>query len=106
MNKRYPYGHPDFNALMLEQIALHSMKNEYYNRDSNPLGNFNRTASILSQYPSFPPNHYTTAMLYMLKHLDKIMWDISHAVEPSDESLGDIAVYATIMRCMNKEARK
>lgn len=89
---------------MVEMMKLHSMKNAGY-AGSTPLGNFERTSKILALYKPFPPTPYTSATMFILKHYDRIMLDVSEGRAPSDEALADIAVYATIMRCMNKDGK-
>jgi len=104
LRELFPHGHPMFADLTLKQLALHSEKNAGYAGGGDPLGNFERGAAIMRLYPSFP--HYSpdaVAILYALKHFDRIMWDLNVGRRPSDESLADIAVYMNIIRCMNAD---
>lgn len=97
----YPHGHPRFNELMIEMMRLHSDKNKGYAEGGSPLGNFERSAAIMHLYPSFPNGHPAAiAMMFVLKHFDRVMWDLSIGREPSDEALADISVYMTIIRCI------
>lgn len=98
----FPHGHARFNELMLEMMKLHSDKNKGYAGCGEALGNFGRVAKIMDNYPSFPiMRPEGIVIMYMMKHLDRILWDLTRGVAPSDESLADIAVYMTILRCMN-----
>jgi hypothetical protein len=99
----FPHGHRHFVELMMEQIKLHSEKNQgYAGETGDTLGNFNRGASILRLYPGFDPSTpHGTLTMYMLKHIDRLFFDLSQGRMPSDEALADIAVYATLLRCMN-----
>ena len=84
-------------------MELHSMKNEGYAGDGEPLGNFDRTALIMSLYPNFPYTHKIgVLMMYFMKHFDNIMWALStYRIEPRlAESFSDMAVYANIAQCM------
>jgi len=86
---------------MIAQMKLHSEKNHGYASGGDALGNFKRVARILELYPGFPSaTPIDVAVMYCLKHIDRILWDRSRGIEPSDESLADIAVYMTIIRCM------
>jgi len=80
---------------------LHSEKNRGYASGGAPLGNFNRTAHIMKNYPRFPiTTPIGVLMMYVLKHYDRIMYDLNRGLDPSDDSLRDIAVYVTIARCI------
>ena len=103
LNEMFKHGHPEFNNLAREMMALHSEKNKGYAEGGDPLGNFNRCAAIMQQYPNFPhSSREGIAVMFMLKHIDRILWDLNIGRVPSDESLGDIAVYTQIMRCMQR----
>ena len=105
LRSEYPHGHPEFIPLALEEIRLHSDKNHDYASGGPPLGNFERAAAILKLYPDFP---YDTpegwAMLHVIKQLDAVLWGLSrritHKVEGLESRLGDISVYAKIVRCI------
>ena len=103
MRDLFPHGHPAFKELTIEQLALHSKKNEGYAGGGAPLGNFERVADIMKLYPNFPyQSHMGVLVMYYMKHFDRVMWDLCHGKFPSDESLADMAVYATILRCMQR----
>ncbi len=44
-------------------------------------------------------------MMYLLKHYDRVMYDLNRGLDPSDDSLRDIAVYVTIVRCILYDQR-
>ena len=97
----FPYGHPHFNNLLLEIANLHSNKNQGYAGGGSPLGNFERAGKIMEMYKDFP---YDTKegmlVMYTIKHIDRILWDMSQQKRPSRESCRDIAVYMLILECM------
>ena len=95
------YGHPQFDKFMDDLKKLHSEKNRGYASGGAPLGNFDRAAHIMENYPRFPITTPTgVLMMYVLKHYDRIMYDLNRGLDPSDDSLRDIAVYVTIARCI------
>ena len=108
LRSQFPFGHPDFVSIGLNEISLHSRKNHDYAGGGRPLGNFERAAAILKLYPNFP---YDTpegwAVLHLLKQLDAVMWGMSqrirHKVEGLESRLGDISVYAKIIQCILRE---
>ena len=103
LRKLFPHGHPRFTEMTLDELALHSDKNHDYARGGDPLGNFNRVALILAQYPGLKlSNPAVVAAVYMLKQLDACLWMLSQGfegdVENTDTRLTDVHVYAKIMR--------
>lgn len=101
----HPHGHPSFISKVLKDIELHSKKNHDYAAGGSPLGNFERVAAILSRYPNFPiTTSAGIAMVYMLKQLDAVLWNMCQGhklnVEGLEERLSDITVYSVILRCM------
>lgn len=104
----FPYGHAQFIPTMLAQVELHSNKNHDYARGGNPLGNFNRVASILALYPNFPvATPEGVAFIYALKQLDAEAWSMCQGgeckVEGLDERTTDQAIYANLRKCMRSE---
>ncbi len=105
LRQAYPYGHPSFVDILVEQAKLHSDKNHDYARGGDPLGNFDRVATILSLYPNFP--YHTpegVAFIYALKQVDAEAWAMCQGGENKVEGLegrtNDQAVYANLRRCM------
>jgi hypothetical protein len=108
LRQKYPYGHPLFVSLLVETAKLHSNKNHDYAKGGNPLGNFDRVASILSLYPKLPVADPVVVMLiYMLKQVDAVLWGLSQQinakVEGPIERLSDIMVYAGLAICALKD---
>ena len=108
LRKDHPYGHPTFLPITLKEIQLHSDKNHDYAKGGNPLGNFDRVASILSHYPSLKlADRRVVALVYALKQLDAVLWglnsNISHKVEGLNSRLQDVSVYAKLVQCMNED---
>ena len=104
LKERFPHGHPSFVDTLLQHMSLHSLKNASYTRGGDVLGNFRRVSNILKNYSSFPSTTpQGVAIIYMLKHLDKVMWDMTCGVAPSEENLNDIAIYINILNCMEKD---
>lgn len=94
----FPNGHPAFLPTLLKMARLHSDKNHDYAGGGDPLGNFNRVAAILKQYPGFPVDSPTgVKLVYALKQVDAVLWGLSqkidHKVEGLEGRLMDIAVY-------------
>jgi hypothetical protein len=100
----YPHGHPSFIKFILEDAALHSSKNRDYAFGGDPLGNFERVASILRNYPDFPvASREGVVVLYMLKQLDAVFWNLCQGHKLNEsllERIRDITVYSVILRCM------
>jgi hypothetical protein len=108
LRQMYPHGHPDFLPKFLAMIKLHSEKNHDYAKGGNPLGNFNRVSNMLYQWGfGLPP--YAVAMVYILKQVDcvgnMIGQDYEGSVEGISGRLQDIAVYATLIDILYKEAQ-
>jgi hypothetical protein len=106
--EKFPFGHPAFRKLSLEEMQLHSDKNHDYASGGNPLGNFQRVAQIKSMYTGFPDaTPVGVALTYLLKQLDAVMWGlakgIKHRVEGYGPRLQDVSVYARLARIMIEE---
>lgn len=104
----WPHGHPSFLPITLRELQLHSDKNHDYAAGGTALGNFDRVAAILSNYPDLRlSDRRIVALVYALKQLDAVLWGINsgivHKVEGLNERLQDISVYAKIVMCMNEE---
>lgn len=107
LRKQFPYGHPDFTQITVDELALHSAKNHDYARGGDPLGNFNRVATILALYPNLKlGTPIVVALVYMLKQLDAALWMLSQGfegdVENIDTRLTDVHVYAKIARLIHR----
>ena len=101
----FPHGHPDFLPMCITEMELHSKKNYDYAFGGDPLGNFGRVASILSNYPGLNMgNPESVAIVYALKQFDAAMWMLSNnyegGVEGIDDRLADIHVYMKLARIM------
>lgn len=101
----HPHGHPSFIKKVLWDISTHSGKNHDYAAGGDPLGNFRRVATLLSNYPNFPlATECGIAMVYMLKQLDAVLWNMSQGhtlkIESLEDRLRDITIYSLILRCM------
>lgn len=100
----FKYGHHAFNDKMIDMMRLHSSKNQGYAGGGSALGNFKRIAEFMKQYPNFRcDTPQGVAIMYLLKHLDRVMWDHNNGKFPSAESLQDLAVYFTIIACMDED---
>lgn len=102
------HGHPRFFELTRAEEELHSRKNKDYASTGHPMGNFDRVSALLRQYPGFPyDTNYGVAFIYMLKQLDAALHLISERregeVEGVAERLGDISVYAKLIRIMYED---
>ena len=102
----YPYGHPEFIPLCLEEMELHSQKNADYARGGDSLGNFKRVSKTLSLWGiDCPP--YVVALIYMMKQVDAVGWMLGQNYEGQVEGiksrLQDISVYAKLIGILYKE---
>lgn len=100
----YPHGDPQFIKEVIRDVELHSRKNADYAAGGDPLGNFKRVSSLLSNYPDLPlSSHVGVALVYMLKQLDAVLWNLCQKHELNEsaaERWRDITVYSVIIRCM------
>lgn len=104
------FGHPKFYEILEELAALHSAKNEDYTKGGDPMGNFNRVAGILAQYPGLDLGKpAVVALVYMLKQLDAVLWMMCQGYEGKVEGvasrLRDVGVYALLDEILHKEAQ-
>jgi hypothetical protein len=104
----FPHGHEDFLPTLIAQMELHSVKNHDYAKGGSSLGNFERVAAILSNYPNLKlSDPRVVALVYAMKQVDAVLWglnsNIEHKVEGANQRLDDISVYASIVQCMNKQ---
>lgn len=111
LKREFPHGHPEFLPMLLEKMKLHSDKNHDYARGGNPLGNFERVAKLLGQYPGLDLSDPVVVMLvYALKQVDATLWGlaqkIDQKVEGPIERLGDVLVYSGIAICALKDKAK
>ena len=111
LKKEFPFGHPEFTNLTIDELDLHSRKNKDYAAGGNPLGNFVRVANILANYPNLKLNDPTiVALIYMFKQLDATLWLLNGSregtVEGIDDRLKDIHVYAKLARILYKEGKE
>jgi len=107
----YPHGHRDFNGMCIDEMALHSRKNHDYARGGDPLGNFNRVARFLDQYPGLDLGDPTiVALVYALKQVDAALWMLAGGYEGQVEGiaarLGDVSVYAKLAIILNKQEQE
>lgn len=108
LRKLYPHGAPDFISTFINSIELHSNKNRDYAMDGPHFGNFDRVASILSNYPNLSlSDSKVVAIIYMLKQMDATLWAMSngHVMDEGlEERVDDMIVYCGIIQCMLKES--
>lgn len=101
------FGHPQFYKLLDELAELHAKKNAQYASQSNPLGNFQRTAKLADKL--FKPDinkPLAMALCYMAKQVDAV-YDIvgenkKNTVDSLEDKLKDIAVYALLCIILSK----
>lgn len=97
----------DFESITQEELNLYQAKNQDYTKGGDRYGNFNRVASILSNYPNLKlSDPRAVCLTYMLKQLDAALWMINQnyegEVENIDTRLQDVHVYAKIARLLCK----
>ncbi len=110
MRGLFPYGHPKFIDLLLEEAQLHSDKNYDYAFGSNPLGNFYRVANIFKQYPGLSlSDPRVVALVYKMKQIDAVLWMLcqkhSAKVEGIADRNQDISVYTKIETLIDEEMK-
>ena len=108
LRRVFPHGHEKFIELSLQEMSLHSKKNYDYAHGGDPLGNFVRVASILSNYPRLKLTAPVVALVYAMKQLDAVLWQLSQGyegtVEGIDDKAMDIHVYVKLFRILLEEA--
>lgn len=102
LREMFPNGHPDFIRMCLDEVVLHSEKNHDYAQGGDPMGNFNRVANILAQYPGLDISKpEIVAVIYMLKQLDAALWLMAKGhmakIETPAVRFRDMSVYAKII---------
>ncbi len=110
LRELYPDGAPEFTDIMLESLRLHSDKNHDYASGGDPMGNFDRVSAIFSLYPGLDlSDREVVALVYMMKQVDAVLWHkakkVAAKVEGQDGRLADIAVYASLVRVMQRRIK-
>ena len=108
LTKIFECRHPRFIDLTIDEMDLHSRKNADYAKGGDPLGNFNRVANILSNYPNLDLSRPSIVVwIYLMKQLDAVLWMMSQnyvgQVEGIQDRLRDIHVYAKLIRILEEE---
>ena len=108
LSETFPYGHPLFIPLALEELAVHSAKNKDYAQGGDPLGNFKRVSVILSNYPGLDiTKPAIVALIYTLKQLDATLWMLAKGyggeIEGIESRLSDVSVYVKLALILWKE---
>jgi len=108
LKEKFKHGHPKFVDITLDELDLHSKKNKDYAKGGNPLGNFNRVANVLSNYPNLDLSQpKVVALVYTMKQLDAVLWMWSQRyegeVEGVQDRLKDIHVYVKLIRILVEE---
>jgi len=104
-------GHPLFYKMTREEEELHSAKNkDYTGEKGDPLGNFNRVAGILANYPNLSLGDPTVvALTYAMKQLDAALWMLSQGyegeIEDVDARLRDVGAYMKLARILHRERK-
>lgn len=94
-----------FRKITEEELELYEAKNKDYAGGGDRNGNFNRVASILSNYPQLKASdNRVVCLIYLLKQLDAVLWMLNEGyegeVENIDSRLTDIHIYAKICRLL------
>jgi len=108
LKERFPYGHPRYVDLTLEELELHNAKNHDFAGGGDPLGNFYRTSIIKKLYPGFDwDSPFGSAIGLMLKQFDSMMWLRSQKIEAKVEGiparLKDITIYMKLAILLYEE---
>ena len=104
----FPFGHPGYVDLTLDELQLHNDKNHDYAGGGNPLGNFERRSTIKKLYPGFDwDSPLGTAVDDLLKQFDAAMWLRCQHTQAKVEGIParwrDIGVYSKIIRLLFAE---
>ena len=110
LRKHFPNGHPSYLELTLDELDLHSKKNDDYARGGDSLGNFRRAAHMFEQYPGLGLGlPEVQALVYAMKQLDASLWMLSQGyegkVEDVDTRLRDVHNYAKLARLLHREGK-
>ena len=109
LREYFPHGHTKFILMCLDEMKLHSEKNYKYAFGGDPLGNFNRVAHLMAQYPKVDwATPVGVALVYALKQLDAVFWMLNSghsesALEGIDACLGDVSIYAKLAQLLHKK---
>ena len=101
-------GHPDFYKLTDEEIELHNKKNYQYANQSDPLGNFKRTAKLTKKLFKDGINiPLAVAMVLMSKQVDAV-YDMvgenkENTIESIEDKFRDISVYSKLCIILGRE---
>lgn len=101
------HGHPDFIAITLKNLALHSKKNKQYATDVDPLSNFRRGAYLNEKLINPPEGTFTPeeraiayALILASKQVDGVGEILAERKKNTPDSLrekeGDVSVYYMI----------
>jgi hypothetical protein len=106
--KQNKTGHPLFEELTKDELALHEAKNKDYRSDTDPLANFKRVAAWMALYPKMNwAQPELVAAIYAQKQNDAYMSLMERGVEGGlencDTRLQDDHIYKKIMRILHKE---
>jgi len=96
-----------YEELTKAELELYHKKNADYAKNGRQHGNFERVASILSNYPKLKlSDPRVVCLTYMLKQLDAALWMLNQnydgQVENIDSRLMDVHIYAKICRLLNE----
>lgn len=108
LKSKFPGGHPRFLDLTLEELKMHSEKNQDYTKGGDSLGNFKRVSAVLKIW-GFDISPELVALIYALKQQDAYMWMLSQGyegeVENIDTRLRDDHIYKKLVRILRREGK-
>jgi hypothetical protein len=108
LKELYPNGHERYIPILLDMMELHNIKNHDYAAGGDALGNFNRVATFLGQYPGLKlEDPFVVAITYMMKQLDAALWLKSNGHTAKVEGIGkrmdDVIVYSAIAKIIEED---
>jgi hypothetical protein len=106
LREKFPYGHPDYIPMTLDELEVHSQKNHDYAREGNALGNFYRVSEALGAMGmNLTPT--MVAIVYGFKQIDAAIQMMTKGyegdIEGVDSRLRDAHIYLKLARILHKE---
>lgn len=105
------FGHPMFYEILDELAALHSKKNRQYATPESPLGNFDRTGSMMKELLREDINPSLASALWLAsKQVDGAIQILAHSKKNTPDSLEekllDVAVYYILATIIVREQKQ
>lgn len=111
LKDKFPYGHPGYVRLTLEELQLHNTKNHDFAKGGNLLGHFYRVSTIKKLYPGFDwESPFGVAISDTLKQFDAMLHMRAQKIEAKVEALPsrlkDMVVYNKLAILLLEEEKE